>query len=197
MQRLYLALEPGYQFVVDDLVSLALWEDKSRSFMLCLVGVVTRPKCQFADAISQGYWVLWVHNLLFPSFIFYLLYVLLRRRMYPYPSLAQLREHRGHIDRASEFGEEFQVRATAAAPFGILDAWKALRVHNKQKVRKAKEKMKQFDDTASVVGVEAAMSEGDVTAAEDSAEKVGEQDIKMLGLEALCELADGLERFKK
>lgn len=39
VQRLYLALEPGYQFVVDGLVSLALWEDKSRSLVFCLVSV--------------------------------------------------------------------------------------------------------------------------------------------------------------
>jgi GRAM domain-containing protein 4 len=200
VQRLYLALEPGYQFVVDHLVSLALWEDKSISLGLCLVGLTTSLKRQLADGRSlQGYWVLWVYNLLFPSFIFYLLYVLLRRRIYPYPSLSQLREHRGHIDKASEFGEELQGSLTATSSFGLLDAWKALRVYNnnKNKVRKANEKMKQFEDTASVVSVEAATTDGDITAAEDSAEKVHEQDIKALGLEALCELIDGLERLKK
>lgn len=35
-----MALEPGYQFVVDNLVSLAVWEDKSRSLVFCLVRVV-------------------------------------------------------------------------------------------------------------------------------------------------------------
>lgn len=117
--------------------------------------------------------------------------------MYPYPSLAQLREHRGHIDKASEFGEELQGRLTAASPFGLLDAWKTLRVYNKKKVRKAKEKTKQFDDTASVTSVEAAVTDGDTTAAEDSAEKNQEQGVKALGLEALCEIIDGLERLKK
>lgn len=117
--------------------------------------------------------------------------------MYPYPSLAQLREHRGHIDKASEFGEELQGRLTAATPFGLLDAWKTLRVYNKNKVRKAKERMRQFDDSASVMSVDTVVTEGDVTATEDSTENAHEQGIKTLGLEALCELIDGLERLKK
>ena len=136
-----------------------------------------------------------MHNVLFPTFIFYLLYVLLHRRRHPYPSLAQLREHRGRIDQASEFGEELQGRLTASAPFGLLDAWKTLRVYNKDKVRKAKQRMQQFDDTASVMSSEAPVTDGDV--AEDSVDKAPEQDIKALGLEALCELIDGLERLKK
>lgn len=117
--------------------------------------------------------------------------------MYPYPSLAQLREHRGHIDKASEFGEELQAGMTAVTPFVLLDVWKTLRVYNKNKARKAKEKMKQFDDSASAMSVETAGTDGDVTAAEDSAERVHEQDIKALGLETLCEFIDGLERLKK
>ena len=114
--------------------------------------------------------------------------------MYPYPSLSQLREHRRHIDKASEFGEELQGTLTATSSFGLLDAWKALRAYNKNK---ANEKMKQSEDATSVISVEAAATDGDTTAAENSAEKVHEQDIKALGLEALCELIDGLERLKK
>lgn len=49
MQRLYLALEPGYQFVVDDLVSLAIWQDKSKSLGLCLVRATTGLKYWFTD----------------------------------------------------------------------------------------------------------------------------------------------------
>ncbi|KAF9654351.1 hypothetical protein BDM02DRAFT_138295 [Thelephora ganbajun] len=179
MQRLYLALEPGYQFFVDNLISLALWEDKNRSLRFCL-----------------GYWVLWANNLLLPSPIFYLLYVLLYRRMHPYPSLAQLREHRGQIDKASEFGEELQARLTAATPFGVLDAWKTLKVYNKNRVRKAKEKIKQSDDAASVMSAETVITDNDILVVDDSVEKTHEQDVKALGLEALCELADGLERLK-
>lgn len=171
IQRLYLALEPGYQFVVDNFVSLALWEDKNWSLGLCL-----------------GYWVLWIHNLVLPSFIFYLLYILLYRRMHPYPSLAQLREYRGHIDKASEFGDELQRRLTANTPFGLFDAWKTLKVYNKGKLRKAKEKMKYSDDTASVMNVEATATDGDTATADDK--------LRAVWLEALCQVADGLERIK-
>ena len=117
--------------------------------------------------------------------------------MYPYPSLAQLREHRGHIDKATEFGEELQGRLTVTSRFGLVDAWKTLRVYNKNKVRKAKERVKQSDDTTGAMSVEAAVTDGDIIAAEDSAENAHEQGIKTLGLEALCELIDGLERLKK
>lgn len=41
IQRLYLALEPGYQFIVDELLLLAIWENRSRSLGFCLVGFIT------------------------------------------------------------------------------------------------------------------------------------------------------------
>ena len=141
--------------------------------------------------------MLWVNDLLLPSFIFYLLYILLDRRMHPYPSLAQLREHRGHIDKASEFGEELQARLTGTTPFGLLDAWETLKVYNKSKIHKAKDKVKQSGDTASVMSDGAVVTDSDITATDDPAGKSQEQDLKALGLEALCELVDGLERLKK
>lgn len=124
-----------------------------------------------------------------PSFIFYLLYILLYRRMHPYPSLAQLREYRRHIDKASEFGDELQRRSTANTPFGLFDAWKTLKVYNESKLRKAKEKMKYSDDTASVMSAEATATDGDAATADDN--------LRAVLLEALCQVADGLERTKK
>jgi len=117
--------------------------------------------------------------------------------MHPYPSLAQLREHRGHIDKASEFGEELQARLTGTTPFGLLDAWKTLKVYNKSKIHKAKDKVKQSDDAASVTSDGAAIIDNDIATTDDPAEKSQEHDLKALGLEALCELTDGLERLKK
>ena len=117
--------------------------------------------------------------------------------MHPYPSLVQLREHRGHIDKASEFGEELQARLTGTTPFGLLDAWATLKVYNKKKIRKAKERVGRSDDAASVMSGETTVTDNEITAADDSAEKSQEQDLKALGLEALCELVDGLERLKK
>lgn len=117
--------------------------------------------------------------------------------MHPYPSLAQLREHRGNIDKASELGEELQATLTATTSFGPLDAWKTLRAYNKNKPHKAKDKVKQSDDAVSVMSGGAAVTDGDITAPDGPAEKSQEQDLKALGLEALCELVDGLERLKK
>lgn len=117
--------------------------------------------------------------------------------MHPYPSLSQLREHRGNIDKASEFGEELQARLTATTPFGLFDVWKTLRVYKKSKIHKAKEKSKQPDDAASVMSVETAVTDNDIALADDLTEKSQEYGVKALGLEALCELVDGLERLKK
>jgi len=117
--------------------------------------------------------------------------------MHPYPSLAQLREHRGHIDKASEFGEELQARLTGATPFGLSDAWKTLKVYNKTKTQKTKDKAKQSGDAASITSDGAVVTDNDTTTTDDSGEKSQEQDLKALGLEGLCELADGLERLKK
>jgi len=190
-------LEPGYQFIVDKLISLALWEDKNRSLRFCLVCTITGLKVDILiPPLFQGYWVLWVNNLLLPSLIFYLLYVLLDRRMHPYPSLAQLREHRENIDKASDFGEELQAKLTGTTPIGLFDAWKTLRVYKKRKVRKVKEKVNQSDDTASMMSSETVVVD-DTAAVNGPAEKSQEQDVKALGLEALCELVDGLERLKK
>ena len=116
--------------------------------------------------------------------------------MHPYPSLEQLREHRGNIDKADEFGEELQARLTSTAPFGLLDAWKTFRVYNKSKVRKAKERIKQSDDAASMISIETTVTDDD-TSAGDSLGRPREYEIKALGLEVLCELVDGMERLKK
>lgn len=116
--------------------------------------------------------------------------------MHPYPSLEQLREHRGNIDKATEFGEELQAKLTSTTSFGLFDAWKTFRVYNKSRVRKAKEKMKESDDAASMISIETTAADDD-TVAGDSGEMSREYEIKALGLEALCELVDGMERFKK
>jgi len=117
--------------------------------------------------------------------------------MHPYPSLEQLREHRGNIDRASEFGEELQARLTTTAPFGLFDAWRTLRVYKKNKVRKAKERPKHSDDAASIMNVEMAATDNDIASVDDSAEKSQEYEVRALGLEVLCQLVDLLERLKK
>ena len=182
---------------MDNLVSLAIWEDKNKSLMFCLVCAIAVFKVNKLTTVSrQGYWVLWINNLLLPSLVFYALYILLDRRMHPYPSLEQLREHRGNIDKADEFGEELQARLTSTAPFGLLDAWKTFRVYNKSRIRKTKEKMKQSDDAASMISIETTVTDDD-TPADDSVEKSQGHEIKALGLEALCELVDGMERLKK
>ena len=54
MQRLCLALEPGFQFIVENLVTLALWEDKNWSLVLCLVRAIVSRNINVLISIPVG-----------------------------------------------------------------------------------------------------------------------------------------------
>jgi GRAM domain-containing protein 4 len=49
---------------------------------------------------------------------------LVKRRLHPYPTLAQLRERRKEIAKAEEFGDGITARLTKTSKFGVRDAWK-------------------------------------------------------------------------
>ena len=116
--------------------------------------------------------------------------------MHPYPSLEQLRKHCRNTDKADEFSEELRARLTSTAPFDLLGAWEIFRVYNKGRISKAKEKVKQSDDAASVASIETTVTGGDIPTGGSVGGEAG-CGIEALGLEALCELVDGMERLKK
>ncbi|KAJ7630925.1 hypothetical protein FB45DRAFT_747715 [Roridomyces roridus] len=121
------------------------------------------------------FWMLWYYNLLLPSLFLRILYSLFRRKLLPYPTLAELRAHREEVDRADEFGREMSTRFSPSSPFGLTELWRLFKVFNKGKVTK--------EDSSTVL---------------DSAEPQNSQesDFKRAILQALSEVADLHERVK-
>ncbi|KAI1797907.1 hypothetical protein LXA43DRAFT_982582 [Ganoderma leucocontextum] len=184
--RLFVALEPMYSQIAVPLLKLATWRDTKRSFGYCAL-----------------YWILWYHGLLFSACALGLLYELLRRKLHPYPSLAELRAHRRTIDRSQAFGALLATRLSAAPALGLQDVWgifgdyKRLRKVKKPKEGSAKngsagagEDPMKGDDVSGLHSV--SFNTGDT--AEQQAEE--EADLKRLGLFLLNEVADLLERLK-
>ncbi|KIM85186.1 hypothetical protein PILCRDRAFT_5540 [Piloderma croceum F 1598] len=124
-QRLHLAVEPVYKPFFADLGQLARWESRRLSFVYCVL-----------------FWVLWWHNLLLPSLFFRVFYAIIRRRIFPYPTLQELRQRRKEVARANVFGDAVRARLTPSSPFGIQELWRIFKVFNKPKVDKAKNVMK-------------------------------------------------------
>lgn len=149
--------------------------------------------------------MLWYQNLLLPALFLRISYSLACRRIFPYPSLAQLRAHRREIVRAEEFGEEIQARLTASSAFGMKEMWRLFRVFNKSNKNKAKRVAKQKVKPKSAVNSadehEEPSPEGlkpeAATVLDDPKESKDEQDVKRSILNALSEVADLHERVKK
>lgn len=152
----------------------------------------------------QLYWILWYHGLLFSAFTLGLLCELLRRKLHPYPSLAELRAHRRTIDRSQAFGSLLAARLTAAPALGLQDVWGIFGDYRRlRKIKKPKEGSTRSgcpgtgedpmkgDDVSSLHSVSLNTSDTEEQQAEEDA------DLKRLGLFLLNEVADFLERLKK
>ncbi|KAG8907748.1 hypothetical protein FRB99_002247 [Tulasnella sp. 403] len=87
-QRAYLATYPFYVPLIQTLWDTARWIDWWRSARLCVV-----------------YWVLWLHDMLLPGFLWYLVYQLIKHRLLPYPTLEQLQARRRAAMEAEQLGD--------------------------------------------------------------------------------------------
>ncbi|RPD62914.1 hypothetical protein L227DRAFT_572779 [Lentinus tigrinus ALCF2SS1-6] len=192
-QRLYVAVEPFYSWDIKPLLKLATWKDPRRSFVYCGL-----------------YWTLWYHGLLFSAAVAILLYHLISRKLHPYPSLSELREHRKAIDRSQTFGTILSTRLATSPALGLRDMWDLFGDYkHMRKLKKAKKESAgkkeldaggpaSLDDNASVRSVsfstpdlgEHQAEAGLLADDEDSA------DLKRLGLFIMNEAADFLERVK-
>ncbi|KAM6498102.1 hypothetical protein JOM56_006050 [Amanita muscaria] len=106
VQRLFLALEPLYYPLIINLIHLATWTNKGRSMRYCVI-----------------FWMLWWHDLLLPSLALRVLYSLLRRRIFAYPTYAELLERRRQIDKAAEIGDDLSAQLTKST-YSLQDPWK-------------------------------------------------------------------------
>jgi hypothetical protein len=162
----------------------------------------------------QVFWVLWWYNLLLPSLFLRIFYALIRRKIFPYPTLQELRKRRKEVARANIFGEAVQARLTPSSPFGLRELWRIFKVFNKPKVDKAKVaehmgkgKATQDSNKSSKLdeNVERNKNRKPVGSApaeigivlDDSEDGQQDKDVKRAFLQILGNIADFHERIKK
>jgi hypothetical protein len=134
-------------------------------------------------------------------------YCLAYRKLFPYPTLIELRERRSEVSRATEFGEEVSARLSASSSFGLKEIWRLFKVFNKTKKIQvkhfAKEKagdkgfMKPEGKDGKTDGGILEEQEKDATVLDDTKNSREERDIKRRALHALSEIGDLHERIKK
>ncbi|KAJ3969451.1 hypothetical protein EV361DRAFT_920776 [Lentinula raphanica] len=167
-QRLYLSIWPVYVPFFHHLAALCTWKHRSRSARFCLV-----------------FWILWYHDLLLPMFFFRLFYALMRRRIFTYPTIAELKQRRKQVDKADEIGEEISVRLSTTS-FGLKELWRMSRIFTKsQKSSVSKLETGATDPNAD-----------DPTILDDAKDSQTETDLKRGILQAMNDIADLHERIK-
>ncbi|KAF8168110.1 hypothetical protein B0H34DRAFT_46392 [Crassisporium funariophilum] len=183
-QRLYLAVLPAYGPFFSHLMALATWEDHGTSMIYCSI-----------------YWTLWWYNFLAPAVVLRILFSLVKRRIFPYPSLQDLRQHREDLHQADEFGAQVSARLSASAT-GMKEVWRLFRLFDQTKKHKAKAAVKQKAKDKGVihpteeVDAEIATKSQDATVLDDADDNEDSKDIKRLVLHVLNEIADLHERVR-
>ena len=144
------------------------------------------------------YWCLWYQNWLLPALLLRILYSLVRRKVLPYPSLQELREHRLDVERAKEFSATVTARLVAAPTYDLQDAWRIVHdFHRSRKLKKAaRDRAKSAEDGDHLrVGEELKTEPGESALSDES--DVPETDIKRELLAIMNYVADLHERIKK
>ncbi|OJA21507.1 hypothetical protein AZE42_05107 [Rhizopogon vesiculosus] len=172
-QRLFLAVVPPYQAFFLSMARLALWKNPQRSGLYC-----------------GGFWVLWLYDFLLPALMVRILWEMLSRRFFPYPTLETLQMRRKDSKRAREFGESIQERLSASSigPKEIFQLFKSYKSAAKSKLKSVAK-----DPDATPSGNDTCEDETATVLDEDSQE---EKDLKRDLLNLLNSLADIHERIK-
>ena len=143
------------------------------------------------------------------AFFTRILFSLLRRKVLPYPTLSQLRQHRAEIAKAESFGEEVQTRLGASSELGWMEAWRLFRVFSKPKKEKVKQMQARAKEKAEGNAVDSQNkaagpnestnhpSVDDATVLDDAQDDEKAKDMKRTILIVLMEIADVHERIKK
>lgn len=187
-QRLYVSTYPVYAPFIADLIQLAAWADWNRSARVC-----------------AAWWLFWFFNLLLPALLGKILFSLLRRRLTPYPNLAELRQRRRLTREADELGDAMEGPGAATSflgtgpmpgvgagggDMGVRDMWKLVKLVTKGKGKKGKQKVKEAGDA---VAEQAGLSMG----ADSDGENQADDDWRKAALKAMEEIADFHERVRK
>ena len=142
--------------------------------------------------------------MLLPALLFRVLYCLVRRRVLPYPSAAELKARQIEVDEAKEIGDEFSARLASGSlsGFNAQDMWQLFKAVTKSsKLRAKKQEKVKAKRTEKGKGKE---TEGDDTVTTESTEPVpespnakDEKDLARSGLECMNAVADLHERVHK
>lgn len=152
------------------------------------------------------FWTLWWYNLLLPALFLRTFYALIRRKIFSYPTVRELRERRAEVARASVFGDEVQARLMPSSPFGLTELWRIFKVFNKPKVDKAKDVIKEssnakgkgkYKDSTSPEKTDSQPTREAPTVLDGSEESSLDTDSKRAILQSMAEIADLHERVKK
>ncbi|TFK57092.1 hypothetical protein OE88DRAFT_1650667 [Heliocybe sulcata] len=175
-QRLYLALAPPYERLFIRIWRLATWQKREISLRYCAL-----------------FWILWYQNLLLPAFFVRILYALLRRKVFPYPSLSELRQRREEVGRARAFGKEVETRLAAPATVAVNELWRFVKLASLARLSAAA-KGSRRSDTAKEI--EEIRIEQDTTVLEKDSEKKEVEDIKSTALFVMDQISDLHERIR-
>lgn len=174
-QRFFLAVVPPYQTFFLSMANLALWKDPRRSGLCC-----------------AAFWGLWLYDLLLPALMFRVLWEMLSRKLFPYPTLESLQMRRKDSERAKKFGDEIHERLSAPS-MGPKDIYQLFKSHKSA----AKNKVKSLAKDAGALQTSLTGDSGEdeaTTILDDDTQE--EQDIKRELLHLLNIVADIHERIK-
>lgn len=143
--------------------------------------------------MPQIYWTLWWYNFLIPAFVLRVIFALLKRRVFPHPSLEDLRRHREEVIRANQFGEQVSARLSATST-GVTEVFHLFKLFEERRKKATERKAK---DTSHIEEIGDAPLKERVTAITEDVIDTEEADIKRIGLYALNEIADLHERVRK
>lgn len=147
--------------------------------------------------MRQIYWILWWYNFLIPALVLRVIFALLKRRIFSYPSLEDLRQHREEVIRANEFGDQVSARLSATSN-GVTEVFHLFKIFEEIRKKTAKQKAKDMRSANPSEDIgDLPLEEQDMPFPEDALDTEEAADIKRTGLYALNEIADLHERVRK
>lgn len=199
LQRLYLSTVPVFTSFASRFLALATWKNWRKSFAYYIVSNHHTFNMTSSDiSVRQAYWILWYNNLLLPSFFLAVLYHLLRRKLLPYPTLAELRERRREVDHAVSFGTSVANLLVSSSNVEVRDIWQVFR--ETRHVRRLRETAR-LSNARPLEGMVATgpqeRSQGAIDSSERQERALEDAGVKRNLLLCLSEVVDLLERTRK
>lgn len=183
-QRLYLAVAPQYERFFLKLWYLATWRQYHTSLKYCIL-----------------FWVLWYYNFLLPSLFLRVGYAVVRRKLFAYPTLSELRQRRREVGRARAFAKEVETRLAAPPTIAMNELWRFLKLAAVTRLTAYKTK-KSFDAGGDTLSPEQDVKEIQVepeqttTVLEKESEEEEVEDIKSTVIFIMDQVSDTHERIR-